>query len=85
MTWVASTRAPNGELKSKKSAGIAIFVLVAEVRRTMGISREGRVETVYQKSSKYSDEHSYRIRQNLHFSSERMRSMLRGVDRVLTV
>ncbi len=83
MTWVASTRAPNGELKSKKSGGIAIFVLVAEVRRTMGISREGRVETVYQKSSKYSDEHSCRIRQKLHFSSERMRSLLRKIDRFL--
>ena len=33
---------------------------------------------------KYSDEPSYRIRQNLHFSSERLRSMLRGIDTVLT-
>ncbi len=31
----------------------------------------------------YSDEPSYLIRQNLHFSSERLRSMLRGIDTVL--
>ncbi len=46
--------------------------------------REGRVKTVYQKSSKYSDEPSYRIRQNLQIRSERLRSMLRGIDTVLT-
>ncbi len=32
---------------------------------------------------KYSDEPSYRIRQNLQIRSERLRSMLRKVDRVL--
>ncbi len=31
----------------------------------------------------YSDEPIYRIRQNLHFSSERMRSLLRKIDRFL--
>ncbi len=31
----------------------------------------------------YSDELSYRIRQNLQFLSERLPSMLRRVDRVL--
>ena len=41
-------------------------------------------EAVYQKSAKYSDEPSYRIRHNLQFSSERLRSMLRGIDTVLT-
>ncbi len=34
--------------------------------------------------SKYSDDPSYRIRQNLQIRSERLRSMLRKVDRVLT-
>ncbi len=33
---------------------------------------------------KYSDEPSYRIRQNLQMSSERLRSMLMRVDTVLT-
>ncbi len=33
--------------------------------------------------AEYSDEPSYRIRQNLHFSSERMRSLLRKIDRFL--
>ncbi len=33
---------------------------------------------------KYSDERSYRIRQNLQNSSERLRSMLRKIDKELT-
>ncbi len=33
---------------------------------------------------KYSDEPSWRIRHYLQFSSERLRSMLSGIDRVLT-
>ncbi len=43
-----------------------------------------RFEAVYQKSPKYSDERSYRIRQNLHLRSERLRSMLRKIDKELT-
>ncbi len=56
--------------------------------------RKARSSTQYQRVPKvpiceqarfqYSDEPSYRIRQNLHFSSERMRSVLRGIDTVLT-
>jgi len=33
---------------------------------------------------KYSDDASYRIRQNLQISSERFRSMLRSIDTILT-
>ncbi len=35
--------------------------------------------------SKYSDDPSYRIRQKVHFSSERLRSLLRKIDRFLAV
>ena len=43
-----------------------------------------RPETVAQTSPKYSDDSSYRIRQNLQIWSERLHSMLRKVDRTLT-
>ncbi len=33
----------------------------------------------------YSDEPSYRVRQKVHFSSERLRSLLRKIDRFLAV
>ncbi len=43
-----------------------------------------RFEAVYQKSPKYSDEPSWRTSHKLQFSSERFRSMLSSVDRILS-
>ncbi len=49
-----------------------------------GLFAKGASKLSIRNLPKYSDEPSYRIRQNLQFSSERMRSMLRSIDTVLT-
>ncbi len=53
---------------------------LCSISKRSGIDRKPCFKT----RPKYSDEPSYRIRQNLQIRSERLRSMLRGIDRVLT-
>ncbi len=71
---------PNHWTKHVRSAVLHVISLAQYAM----VSSRRAVETVCQKSPKYRDEPSWRTRHKLQFSSERLRSMLRGIDTVLT-
>ena len=70
---------------SCKHVGVIHVVVVVSGPMGKTFETTWRSKPSIKNRPKYSDDASYRIRQKVHFSSERLRSLLRKIDRFLAV